>query len=197
MQTDLTAAETKQAKAKSKTAIAKKTVAEKTATTKRTRTPARSTEAPARGLRVSKAVEDPHAIYLMEPTARIRLIKRGVRAAAVSSLAKRMEWTKERFTQSLGLSIATIDRRVRDQENLTTQESERYIGLIKLIGQVQVVVEQSGDPGNFDATQWFAQWLDKPLPALGGSRPVEYIDTSEGREMLSRLIAMAQSGAYA
>lgn len=197
MQTDLTAAETKQAKAKSKTAIAKKTVAEKTATTKRTRTPARSTEAPARGLRVSKAAEDPHAIYLMEPTARIRLIKRGVRAAAVSSLAKRMEWTKERFTQSLGLSIATIDRRVRDRENLTTQESERYIGLIKLIGQVQAVVEQSGDPGNFDAAQWFAQWLDKPLPALGGSRPVEYIDTSEGREMLSRLIAMAQSGAYA
>lgn len=197
MQTDLTAAETKQAKAKSKTAIAKKAVAEKTATTKRTRTPARSAEAPARGLRVSKAAEDPHAIYLMEPTARIRLIKRGVRAAAVSSLAKRMEWTKERFTQSLGLSIATIDRRVRDQENLTTQESEKYIGLIKLIGQVQAVVEQSGDPRNFDAAQWFAQWLDKPLPALGGSRPVEYIDTSEGREMLSRLIAMAQSGAYA
>lgn len=186
MQSDLTAPGTKRAIAKPRKAVTKAVLEKRAQATKALRIP-----------RISSNEKDPRAIYLMEPAARIKLIKQGVHAGAVSSLAKRMAWTKERFIQSVGLSVATIDRRVRRQENLTTQEGERYIGVIKLIGQVQAIVEQSGDATNFDAAQWFAQWLDKPLPALGGDRPVNYIDTSEGRELLSRLIAMAQSGAYA
>ncbi|UHL63260.1 MbcA/ParS/Xre antitoxin family protein [Paralcaligenes sp. KSB-10] len=186
MQSNLTAVETKQAPTKSKKAVTKAVSTKRAQVSKMPRT-----------LSLAKSEEDPHSVYMMEPADRIKLIKRGVHADAVSALAKRMAWTKERFIHSLGLSVTTIDRRVRQQEKLTTHESERYVGVIKLIGQVQAIVEQSGDPTHFDAAQWFALWLDKPLPALGGDKPVEYIDTSEGRELLSRLIAMAQSGAYA
>ncbi|WP_280174597.1 MbcA/ParS/Xre antitoxin family protein [Caballeronia concitans] len=41
------------------------------------------------------------------------------------------------------------------------------------------------------------RWLHTPLPALGGKRPAEYMSTCEGRQLFSRLLAMAQSGAYA
>ena len=42
-----------------------------------------------------------------------------------------------------------------------------------------------------------AQWLEEINPALGGKAPGEFLDTADGRELVSRLIAQMQSGAYA
>ena len=69
--------------------------------------------------------------------------------------------------------------------------------VLELAAQVQAVVDESGDPEGFDAAKWVRRWLQTPLPALGGKRPAEYMSTSEGRQLVSRLLAMAQSGAYA
>jgi hypothetical protein len=66
-----------------------------------------------------------------------------------------------------------------------------------LIVQVRTMVEESGNPNAFDAERWVQGWLQKPLPVLGGKRPVQYMSTQEGRELVGRLLAMAQSGAYA
>jgi uncharacterized protein (DUF2384 family) len=74
---------------------------------------------------------------------------------------------------------------------------ERRRAVKMLIAQVQTMVEESGNSNGFDAARWVQEWLQKPLPALGGKRPVEYMSTQEGRELVGRLLAMAQSGAYA
>ena len=58
-------------------------------------------------------------------------------------------------------------------------------------------VEESGDPTDFDAPAWTATWLDRPLPALGGRKPADFMDTAEGQQLVSNLIARMQSGAYA
>jgi hypothetical protein len=65
-----------------------------------------------------------------------------------------------------------------------------------LIGQVEVMLSQSGTGEKFDADRWVGAWLDHPLPALGGARPAEYMDTIEGQELVSGLLAQSQSGAY-
>ena len=36
-----------------------------------------------------------------------------------------------------------------------------------------------------------------PSPALGGDKPADYMDTIEGQRIVSNLLAMMQSGAYA
>jgi hypothetical protein len=54
-----------------------------------------------------------------------------------------------------------------------------------------------GTAEGFDASRWVGEWLERPLPALGGAKPAEYMDTMEGQELISRLLAQAQSGAYA
>lgn len=77
------------------------------------------------------------------------------------------------------------------------EQGERVVALAKMIGQVQTMVAESGDPEGFDAAQWLASWLERSVPALGGRCPGEYMDTAEGRELLSQLLAMTQSGAYA
>jgi hypothetical protein len=58
-------------------------------------------------------------------------------------------------------------------------------------------VRRPGLREGFDASRWVGEWLERPLPALGGAKPAEYMDTMEGQELISRLLAQAQSGAYA
>ncbi|HUX91737.1 MAG TPA: MbcA/ParS/Xre antitoxin family protein [Gallionellaceae bacterium] len=67
----------------------------------------------------------------------------------------------------------------------------------KLVEQVQVMVDQSGDTTGFDAAKWVARWIDEPSPALGGKKPASYMDTVEGQERVFNLIARMQSGTYA
>lgn len=77
------------------------------------------------------------------------------------------------------------------------RQSRSLIGMDKLVRQVQVMVEQSGNPTGFDAAKWVAHWVNEPSPALGGKIPATYMDTVEGQELVSNLIARMQSGAYA
>jgi uncharacterized protein (DUF2384 family) len=65
-----------------------------------------------------------------------------------------------------------------------------------LVALVQRVVVESGDPAGFDAAAWTARWLSRPVPALGGRCPMDYLDTQEGRALLETLIMRMQSGAY-
>lgn len=72
--------------------------------------------------------------------------------------------------------------------------------MAKLVKQVQTMLQQSGAPEqmkDFNAAQWLENWIVTPLPAMAGRRPADYMDTAEGQELVSRLLLMMQSGAYA
>lgn len=149
----------------------------------------------------AQALAEPSAtdfarIYRSAPIERIMMIRRGVPAGDVLHLAKIMGRPKERLFSVLGLPRATIDRKARASQRLSVEQGERVIGFSKLVGQVQVMVEQSGDPVGFDAARWLADWLDSPLPALDGQCPADYLDTVEGQEFVSSLLGKMQSGAY-
>ena len=80
---------------------------------------------------------------------------------------------------------------------LNQDESERTLGLARLLGAVERIVAESGAPAGFDAPAWAAQWLQDPVPALGGRAPAEFLSTADGRAMAASLILQMQSGAYA
>lgn len=136
-------------------------------------------------------------IYGAAQSARVDIIKNGVEAAEVARLARTMGMTKERLLETLGLSAATINKKARARQKLAIEQGERVIGIAKLVGQVQAMVERSGDPTNFNAAHWVARWLEEPNPALGGRPPAEYMDTISGQELVSSLILKAETGAYA
>ncbi|MGH8781611.1 type II RES/Xre toxin-antitoxin system antitoxin [Paraburkholderia sp.] len=136
-------------------------------------------------------------VYRVGPTRRIELIKSGVPAQDVARIARSMDRSKEQISKTLGLAVSTVDRKAKENQRLTTEQGERLVGLAKLIGQVQTMVEESGEPDGFNAAQWLADWLERTVPALGGRRPAEFMDTAEGRELVSKVLAMTQSGAYA
>ena len=136
-------------------------------------------------------------VFLMAPHERIAAIKHGVPAAQLGLLAERMQLPKESLISILGLSRATVNRKARDLKPLSQDESERVLGVAYLIGQVENMVAESGAPQGFDAAAWVAAWLHAPLPALGNKLPAGYMDTVEGQKLVSGMLAMAQSGAYA
>lgn len=136
-------------------------------------------------------------LYRFNPQERIAVIRQGIPASTIGSISSRMGMSKENLLSSLGLSRATISRKERDATLLSKDESERVLGVETLIGMVQNMVEQSGDPVGFDAARWLAGWLSTPLPALAGATPASYLDTFEGQKLVAELLAMSQSGAYA
>ena len=136
-------------------------------------------------------------MYRADPMERIQIIKRGMPARTVEAMAKRMAVPKEGLVATLGLARATVDRKARDNKTLSTDDSARVLGMARLVGQVEEMVAESGDSTGFDAAAWVAQWLQSPLPALGGKPPAEFMDTADGQALVSTLMARMQTGAYA
>lgn len=128
---------------------------------------------------------------------RVRAVKEGVPAELLVVIAREMAITKEKLYATIGLPRATADRKVRQQKRLSPEESERALGIASLVGQVERTVRDSGETDGFEAAKWVAGWLDRPHAALGGERPGTFMDTAEGRRIVSDLVAQMQSGAYA
>jgi putative toxin-antitoxin system antitoxin component (TIGR02293 family) len=137
------------------------------------------------------------SLYAIAPMGRVALVKQGVPSEALGLLAADMGITKEQLYATLGVPRATMERKVRQRRRLNQDESERVVGVARLVGQVEQMVRESGDLEGFDAPRWVAAWLGRPVPALGGARPGDLMDTAEGREIVSSLVAQMQSGAYA
>lgn len=140
-----------------------------------------------------------HALRLFEldVMARVEMVKNGIPALYVETLSASMGLAKEKLYQTMGLARPTVDRKIRRRSLLNKGESETVIGLARLVGQVQSLVNESGDAQGFDAAKWTAVWLAQPLQSLGGKRPAELMDTADGRTLVSKLLAQQQSGAYA
>jgi putative toxin-antitoxin system antitoxin component (TIGR02293 family) len=136
-------------------------------------------------------------LYRAEPLKIIELIKGGIDASEAKELLVLTKKPLADTLEALDLPQSTFNRKAKNEQALTTAESERFVGFAKLIGQVEAMVEESGDPEEFDAPAWVARWLEEPLPALGGERPLDLLDTMEGQALVAATLARVQSGAYA
>lgn len=128
---------------------------------------------------------------------RISLVKAGLPASLLTTLADDMQVTRERLFRWLGIARATANRKIKADDVLSQNDSERALGIARLVGLVEKIVAESGDPVGFDAARWTATWLAQPNPALGGQTPGDYMDTADGRTLVAGLVAQMQSGAYA
>jgi len=133
----------------------------------------------------------------VDPQIRIETIRRGIPASSVATLASRLGKSKAYVVSMLGLSGSSIRRKEREGVALSSNETERLLGVEILIATVQTLVEQSGNPVDFNASHWVSDWLSRPLPALAGATPASYMDTFEGQKIVTQLVTLSQSGAYA
>lgn len=136
--------------------------------------------------------------FHLSPLERADLVKRGVPARAVPEMSAAMGLPREQFLRATGLARSTVERKIAARGSLSESESEKLIGLSRLIGQVDAMVRESGEtPAGFDAARWFAAWMAQPVAALGGRCPQELLGTADGREALAMLLLQMRSGVYA
>lgn len=136
-------------------------------------------------------------VYRADPLQRIGWVREGVPSEVLPALSREMDVPREKLYATLGLARATASRKLQAGQRLSADESERVLGLSRLVGQAEAIVGTLRGDATFDAAKWVAAWLDQPVPALGGLRPADLMDTAEGREVVSNLMARMQSGAYA
>ena len=130
-------------------------------------------------------------VYRASPAALAKRAERGISRELLTRLAVLLNLPAGTVGHWLGI------RDHRDALRLDRDDSDRVLALASLIGRVQSLVVESGNPANFDAVRWTAGFLTNPHPALGSRRPFECMGTTQGRAMVSQLIEQQQSGAYA
>lgn len=131
---------------------------------------------------------------------RFELLSRGISAKVLFSTIDDLGITQERALSTLRFPRSTILKAKKKNAAdviLGRDESTILLGLRRLIGQVQTMVEESGEPEGFKAAKWLADWLYAPNPALNNRLPADYMHQTEGQELVSQLLAQMQSGAYA
>ena len=144
------------------------------------------------GLRAGRFGE----VYRAAPLERVKLIKAGVAPDTVGDIAEAMGAPQEAVIRDLGIARSTWARKRSQHAPLEQHASEKVVGLATLIGQVETLVEEQGAPAGFDAAKWFRDWMRQPVPALGGRKPVELLDTKEGQQIVSGLLDAIRAGAY-
>lgn len=136
-------------------------------------------------------------IYHASPVERIRLIRQGVSARKVKHFISELHFDQQVMMDALNLKTATVNKKaVRDQP-LSVEDGERVIGLARLVGQIEAMIEETDSAPGFDTAAWLSAWLREPLPALGNDRPIDLLDTMEGQALVSRTLMQIQGGAYA
>ncbi|WP_312759687.1 antitoxin Xre/MbcA/ParS toxin-binding domain-containing protein [Pulveribacter sp.] len=61
---------------------------------------------------------------------------------------------------------------------------------------VQRMVDESGNPQDFDVRAWLDHWLVSIIPALGHRRPLDVLKEPGGLDLLRGLLLQAQSGTF-
>lgn len=137
------------------------------------------------------------AVYRASPLERIDMIRRGIPASEAKRMFADLPIGQGAGFKALNFSIATVNKKAKHGETLSPEESERIVGFARLVGQLEAMLQDSGAPADFDAGAWLARWLTEPLPAFGGARPADLVDTMEGQGLVAAALAKVQSGAYA
>ena len=154
---------------------------------------ARANKAPRKSAKALTA----SGLYYATELERVTIIRQGLPANILVQISSAMDISNDLLFSTLALPRSTVVRKIQNNEMLSAEQSERVVGLERLVGQVEAMVEQSGNPEGFDAGRWVGDWLQRPLPALGGKKPAEFMDTMEGQNLVARFLAQSQSGAYA
>ncbi len=136
--------------------------------------------------------------YMQSQGERFSLVEAGVSEKVLAKTARDMGFDEDKLRAILRLRRSHRSTKGTSANGVfRADEASRVVALLRLIGQVETMVAEAGNPEHFDAARWLAKWMKNPNQALGGKCPAEYMHLTAGLELLSALLAQFQSGAYA
>lgn len=132
------------------------------------------------------------------PLEKIRIEKEGVPGIVIKGMSKQMGLTNQRFFAILGLPKATAEKKVATGEMIKGISGLAAVGMVELLAQAQAMADNSTaeEAKTFDSAKWLGKWIELPLPALGGNKPADVIESPTGLAVVKRLLGSIESGAY-
>jgi putative toxin-antitoxin system antitoxin component (TIGR02293 family) len=116
-----------------------------------------------------------------------KLVRRGLPATTVTSLAVKLSLGTAVLSRKLGIPQRTLTRRLSQQARLTAAESDRAARLARVYANA---IEMIGDE------ERAVQWLLTPNRALGGERPLDRLDTDVGAREVEDVLGRIAYGVY-
>lgn len=162
----------------------------------------RFTDKAPRDSQTGNLVTDKYSAIFMKafkesPTDQIETIRAGLPVERLVTVGKAMKAKPGYIAKLLDIPSSNITRwSSSSKKKLNSVASERVLGVERLIGQVQSMVENFGNPEGFDAAQWFRQWSETPNPALNNREPSDFLDTVTGQQYVSNLLRAMVDGVY-
>jgi uncharacterized protein (DUF2384 family) len=134
-------------------------------------------------------------VNLAPPMQLLETERKGVDAAFLGDVAKRMGVSVGHLAETIGIAKATAARKLANKEMI---DGAAAIALARLLAIANEIVEDSTAPQakNFDTAKWLGQWIERAQPALGGHKPSELLDTPTGVSMVTKVLGAIRSGAY-
>jgi putative toxin-antitoxin system antitoxin component (TIGR02293 family) len=115
----------------------------------------------------------------------MELTYQGVSSDVAVALAEKLDIPTSRFAPWLGLSRATLDRKVRDHGALDLVGSDRVVRFAQLWKQAIHL---------WGSELAARQWLTSPEQALGGKQPLEMAVTEIGSRQVEDLMGQSAHG---
>ena len=114
-------------------------------------------------------------------------LKSGLSFASFNRLRQNIKLSQEELGALMQISPRTLARR-RTQKRLETDESDRLVRLSRVFGKTVELFE-----GHDDSAR---AWLARPLPGLGGQRPLDLLDSEVGAREVEALIERLEHGVF-
>ncbi|MBI1781417.1 MAG: DUF2384 domain-containing protein [Sphingobacteriales bacterium] len=116
----------------------------------------------------------------------INLSRKGVRKSSLKSLSSYLGVSMEKMSTLLHTSHRNIQRKHED-ELLDTLKTEK---VIELAAFVKRGIDVTG------TKESFIEWLHSPIIALGNKLPIDFLDTTFGIQLVSKILGRLEQGVY-
>ena len=116
----------------------------------------------------------------------IKLVRRGLPAAAIDAIARAVQLTQAELSQALAIPERTLIRR-KKEGMLNTDESAKLLRVARITYRAFTVFE--------DHTAAL-DWLKSPNRALGGAIPLSLLDTDLGADAVLDTIGRIEYGVF-
>ncbi len=137
-------------------------------------------------MRTRQTPKNVAAIAALPPLEQIESIRNGIATQLFDQLAVALGIGKEALARTLNINAQTL--RKRKSRVLSPEEAEKSLRVARIFAFATEVLESEDEA---------RRWLSDSIPALGGKRPLDLLDTDVGAQQVTNLLGCIKWDLYA
>lgn len=127
-------------------------------------------------------------LKLLDTVELVKLSRKGITVSLFEEIVQSSSYTLKQWSKFLHLTERTIQRYKKEKRKFESLQSERIIEIAKLQLKGKEV---------FGSKEYYEEWMNSKIIALGNIRPIELLDSSFGIDMLMDELGRIEHGILA